>query len=179
MQKIIVITFLMLLAACAQKPITDYDASRDFMSLHHYAWTEAAPVADTEDKLLNNTLNNQRVRQAVDDVLSGQGMQQVDAGKADFLVTYRLVTREKINSNSTGFGFGMFGGVGGLGIGGTVAVTQYEETELFIDMLDPKSSALIWRGSVKYSAKNSSSPDARTEEIRQKVQFILSAFPPH
>jgi len=178
MQKSLAIALLLALTACAQKPVTDYDASRDFMALHHYAWTTTALTVDS-DPVVNNTLNDQRVRQSVDDVLTGQGMQKVDAATADFLITYRLVTKDKINSNSTGVGFGMFGGSGGLGFGGSVAITQYEETELFIDMLDTKSSALIWRGSVKYSTQTSSTPEARLDEIRNKVSLILSAFPPH
>ena len=177
MQKIIIIAFLIALTACVQKPITDYDASRDFMSLHHYAWTQVAPTPDA-DPLANNTLNDQRVHQAVDDILSGQGMQKVDATKADFLIAYRLVTREKINSSSSGLGLGIFGGSGGFGIGGSVAITQYQETELFIDMLDPKSSALIWRGSAKYSTQTSSKPEERMENIRKYVTLILSAYPP-
>jgi len=177
MQRILVIACLIALSACVQKPIIDYDQSRDFMSLHHYAWSDAPLPADA-DPIVNNTLNNQRVRQAVDDVLSGQGMQKVDTAKADFLISYHLVTKEKINSNSTGMGFGMFGGMGGLGLGGSVAITQYEETELFIDMLDPKTSALIWRGSVKYSTQTSSTPDERMEDMRKNVQLILSAYPP-
>jgi len=178
MQKMILVICLIVLTACAQKPVTDYDQSRDFMSLHRYAWTDA-PLPAGVDPLINNTLNNQRVRQAVDDVLTGEGLQKVDASQADFLITYHLVTRDKINSNPSGFGFGMFGGMGGLGLGGAVTITQYEETELFLDMLDPKSSALIWRGSVKYTTSASSTPDARMEDMRQKVQLILSAYPPH
>jgi len=176
MQKIFVLCLLLALSACAQKPITDYDASRNFMALHNYAWTDLPSKG--VDPILNNTLNDQRIRQAVDDVLVWQNMQKVDAAKADFLVTYRLVTRDKINSSSTGMGFGLFGGSGGLGFGGTVAVTQYQETELFIDMLDPKTSALIWRGSVKYASQATLTPDARMEEIRKNVALILSAFPP-
>ena len=177
MQKIIGIVFLIALSACAQKPITDYDASRDFLALHNYAWTEKPTVADA-DPIINNTLNDQRVHQSVDDVLAGRNMTKVDASKADFLIAYRLVTKDKLSSNSTGMGFGLFGGSGGLGIGGTVAVTQYEETELFIDMLDPKTSALIWRGSVKYSTESTSTPGARANEVRKNVELILSAYPP-
>jgi hypothetical protein len=176
MWKIILMACLVILTACVQKPIVDYDQSRDFMALHNYAWVETPPPAT--DAIVNNTLNSQRVHQAVDDVLAGRNMQKVDKAKADFLVTYRMVKKDKINSSSTGMGFGLFGSTGGIGMGGTVDVTQYEETELFIDMLDPKTSALIWRGSVKYSAQDSLTPDARASEIRKKVNFILSAYPP-
>ena len=176
MQKIITIVLLMALSACAQKPIIDYDAGRDFMALHNYAWLDKTPAAD--DPVTNNTLNDQRVRQSVDDYLVGLAMQKVLPANADFLLSYRFVTRDKINSNSTGMGFGLFGSSGGLGLGGTVAITQYEETELFIDMLDPKTLALIWRGSVKYSARSNPTPEQRAEEIRKKVNFILSDFPP-
>lgn len=177
MQKIAVITVLMVLAACAQKPSIDYDASRDFMTLKSYAWLEKSPSAEAFP-ILNNALNDQRVRDSVDNVLNGQNRQKVAVAKADFLVTYRLVMRDKINSNSTGMGFGMFGGMGGLGIGGSVAVTQYQETELFIDMLDPKTSALIWRGSLKYPTRSNATPEERTDEIREKITRILLTFPP-
>lgn len=177
MQKIAVITVLMVLAACVQKPAIDYDASRNFRDMNTYAWLEKSPSADAYP-IINNALNDQRVRESVDEVLAGQNRQKVAVAKADFLLTYRLVIRDKINSNSTGVGFGMFGGYGGLGIGGSVAVTQYQETELFIDMLDPKTSELIWRGSLKYPTRSDLTPDQRAEEIRTKITRILATFPP-
>jgi hypothetical protein len=177
MQKTVAIAFLVVLSACAQKPTTDYDASRDFRSLHKYAWTEAAPAAAT-DTIINNTLNDQRIHGAVDDVLATEKhMQKGDTANADVLVAYRLVTRVKLNSSSAGVGVGMYGPPG-VGLGGTVSVTQYQETELYLDMTDPKTSALIWRGSVKYSTRNDLSPEERAEEIHEKVSAILAEYPP-
>jgi len=150
--------------------------------MNSYTWLEKSPSADVYP-LINNALNDQRVRESVDVVLGGKNRQKVTADKADFLVTYRLVMWDSINPHSS-MGVGLFGGTGcagcsgNLGLGGTIGVSQYQETELFVDMLDPKTSALIWRGSIKYPTRSSLTPDERAEEIRQKIILILSKFPP-
>jgi len=177
MRKIIAITSLAVLAACGHSPITDYDASRNFAAMNRYAWTAPSTALAYGDTIVNDNLSDQRVREAVDTVLAEKDMHKVDAEQADILVAYRLVTRVKLNANSTSVGVGMYGPPG-VGVGSSVTVSEYKETELFVDMTDPKTALLVWRGSVRYSTRADQSPEERKEEIREKVDSILSEFPP-
>lgn len=176
MKKIMTIALLALLSAC-ETATTDYDANRDFSALHHYAWTQATAALAYGDTPINDALYDQRVREAVEAVMAEKGLQKTDAASAEILISYRLVTREKLNANSTRVGVGMYGPPG-VAMGTSVTVSQYKETELFIDMIDAHTAVLVWRGSVEYSTRENQSPEERKEEIYEKVADILAEFPP-
>ena len=177
MRRIMTIALLVLLSAC-ETATTDYDANRDFSALHHYAWTQPTAALAHGDTPINDALYDQRVRESVEAVLAEKGLQKADAASAEIFISYRLVTREKINANSTRVGVGMYGPPG-LAVGSSVTLSTYKETELFIDMTDAQTAALVWRGSVQYSTRENQSPEERKEEIREKVDEILAEFPPN
>lgn len=169
------LVLLALLGACAERPTVDYNGARNFYSLHNYAWASSADQ-QSKDPVLYNALDEQRVHDAVNYELTSRGYKQSDEKSADFLVTYHVTLKQRVQGNSVGMGMGMWGPP--FMLGGEVAITQYEEEELFIDLLDAKTHELIWRGSLRRPVGDRQTPEKRAAEIHKKVSVILGKFPP-
>lgn len=173
-----------LVAGCATNVTQDYDTSVDFSRLKTYDW-QSRPVRPNENPLASNNLVDERVHRAVDAELSKKGYQKVAADRADFMIMYHYDIQDRIDldrsRSSVGVGVGSgsrgtFGGIGiGIGLGGD---RTYEQDTLAIDVIDPKSGKLIWRGVAKQEYAPKSDPQKLTERFNETVKDILAKFPP-
>ena len=68
---------------------------------------------------------------------------------------------------------------GDTGVLVDIDVYQYEEGNLILDFIDPKSKELIWRGSAKAVVGNEKTPEERQKKIEETIQKILEKYPPH
>jgi hypothetical protein len=178
----IAVAALLLAAGCARYHVrTDWQPGTDFSHLGTYAWRdrEHAP----RDPRIDNDLFESRVREAVDDELRAKGFRLVD-GPADFEVAWDAWVQPRSDVTafpSWGFGFGGFrGGPGfwGVGLGSDVYVDQYDEGMLIIDILDPETGRLLWRGTAESRLREDRTPEQRTKRVRDAVHAILERFPP-
>jgi hypothetical protein len=106
-----------------------------------------------KDPVGTNTLWNQRIRDGLQQELAANGFQRVTTGKPDFLVAYYMGTKQRYDTRYINYGFPGFWGRWhrgwGWGLGwGTVDVWKipYTESTLVVDIIDPESNLLIWRG---------------------------------
>jgi hypothetical protein len=167
------------LAGCAaQVAVTaDYDRSANFAALRTYAWRPGAQQG-VSDPRFDNTLLDMRVRAAVDRVLTAKGYQQAaPATTADFLVGYHAVVRQKATFQTINRWYGYR--VGGRGGWPQTYVHDYDEGTLLIDIIDPASMDLLWRGTGTGVVDPQASPEKRERRINEAVNAILSKFPPH
>jgi uncharacterized protein DUF4136 len=157
---------------------TDYDPSADFSGVRSYAWFDERSGVQG-DRADVTSLLDRRVRSAVDAELQRKGLARVDKGAAKIVVTYHLGVETKLDVNTvnTGYGYGRYGRFGGVG-GTTTTVSEYQEGTLLIDMIDPSSKQLIWRGSGQARIRQSSTPEDREKRINEAVKQILADFPP-
>jgi hypothetical protein len=173
---------LSLLTACAINTTQDYDTSFDFSRLRTYTWQPP-----TQRGTNNNTLVDERIRRAVDTELSAKNYQKNDS-TPDFAVTYHYVVQDRLErdgyggpSVGVGVGGGSRGTFGGIGIGipiGGAGDRTYEQDVLTIDVVDPKTGKLIWRGNARQDYNPRLSPQELTERYTETVRAILSKFPP-
>ena len=156
---------------------TDWNPSTDFSKLHTYAWLSDAPLT-TGDPRFDNPLVDQRIRNATAEALVAKGFTPAAKASADFLVAYLITSQQKTDVNTVyeSYGYGL-GGFGGPGYARTY-VTQYELGTLILDVLDPKTKSLVWRGSGSAVLGESRTPEERDERVRAAVQEILAKFPP-
>ncbi|HKX28646.1 MAG TPA: DUF4136 domain-containing protein, partial [Blastocatellia bacterium] len=105
------------------------------------------------DPIGENPIWDERIRRAIEQHLTEAGFQRVVEGAPDFLVSYYLGIKERYDVRYLDYGFpgfwGHWGGWGGWGPGiGTVNVWKipYTESTLVIDIIDPSTNQLIWRG---------------------------------
>lgn len=133
---------------------SDYDKSFNFSNLR--TWDFKVQNRMPRDPVSTNSLWNKRIRQDLEQQLAADGFQKVSDREPNFLVAYYMGTKEKYDTRYVDYGFpahwgpGLrFGGWHGWGPGwGNVDVWQipYTESTLVVDIIDPQTNMLIWRG---------------------------------
>ena len=163
----------MLLSACASTPKTDYDLQFDFTKLKRF---EQLNTVQSDDPL-----SAQRIQQDIYQSLTQKGFEPVD-DMADFHITYAFKTEEKPRDSglSIGLGTGSWGKSGGVSIGTSVGVPLGRDVKqiqtIQIDIIEPQSNRLIWRGTESFEFD--SGGEDKAERTSKTVEKILSAFPP-
>jgi len=164
------------LAGCSQLTVTtDHDRSANFTTLHAYDW-RPGPQQGVNDPRIDSSLIDARVRAAVDRVLTAKGYEKVAPGAtADFFVGYHAVVLRKtsVQTINTWYGYRY----GGWGWPQTYAY-DYDEGTLLIDVIDPATMKLLWRGSGTRIIDVHASAEKRERRINDAVERILAKFPP-
>ncbi|MCK8043850.1 DUF4136 domain-containing protein [Shewanella sp. 1CM18E] len=164
---------LVLLSACSSTPKNDYDLSYDFASLKSFS--QVTPPAN------NDPLSASRIQLAIETALASQGFIKQDTNP-DFNVTYGFKVEDKPKDSgfSIGLGTGSWGSSGGASIGTSVDVPVGSDTAkiqtIQIDIIDPETNKLVWRGSDKFTFDDGG--QAKAEETNATVAKILAQFPP-
>jgi len=111
-----------------------------------------------------------RLTQAVEDELIGRGYVMAEEGTPDFWVNFHIGIAQRIDMANIGYGFQP--GVDPIGSPPTAAVTR---GSIMIDVLDPSTRELMWRGVASGLKTN---PVKAGQRIREAVRGILAEFPP-
>ena len=156
---------------------TDYDPNADFSDVRSYAWLDESSGVEGDRPDVASLLDR-RVRAAVEAEFQRKGIQRVDRSAAKVLVTYHLGVESKLDVDTinTGYGYGPYGRYGG--ISSTTTVREYQEGTLLIDVVEPSSKQLVWRGAGQARIREYSKPEEREQRINQAVKEILEKFPP-
>jgi uncharacterized protein DUF4136 len=176
-----------LLLACATVRVrTDYDDEVDFTRLQTYAWLDP-PLREASrdeggqsgDPFTENTLVDKRVRDEVGAWLATHSYRAAAKGEEpDFLVRYELVS-QPVTRESPVFvtgGFGHYGSGYGAGSGvGYSDSTTYQEGTLILDVIDPATQQIAWRG---WGTSQARDPHMSAERLHESVGAILARFPP-
>ena len=188
------LVLLYLLSACAA-PInisSDYDTKVDFTSLKNYRWHAPNKFNQSSAQYLEDDITDSRIRTNVNKQLENKGFHELANGQVDFLVNYSVTVEDKSSVrsyntyNGYGPGFNYRGGVGSRGSGMSIGystgpdatVTYYKQGTLVIDILDPKTDKLIWRGSANARLPKEQNQQEREAMTREAVSKILERFPP-
>lgn len=175
---------IVLAAACASPQATyDYDEAVDFSRYRRWAWLPMREEQPSGDPLIDNPLTRQRIESAVARSLAAKGYEKSDPAAADFEVGYAVTVEGTLGSSgaSTTFGFGRYGGGSGVGISISspgIPIREQGEGMLIIDVRDPASGKLVWRGSSTRRIGRSGSPEESEQTIDRIVAEILANFPP-
>lgn len=176
---------MVLLTGCSGIRVSqDYAPTTAFDQLQTFAWATATQ-APTGDPRIDNPLRDARIRDAVERVLTAKGFAPAAGAEPTFLIRYQYRLRQKIDasgpSGGIGFGIGSYGRHGGIAIGtGTGgSVSEYDEGSLVIDLLDPATDTLLWRGTGTQRFREYDDPAKTTADIDALVEAILDQFPPN
>jgi hypothetical protein len=172
-------------AGCADKPTyeIDYDQNFSFTQYQGYRWYDD-DHASRESQYRRQNSSDQRVRSAANAELTMRGFREVARGRANFWVNYHVTKRQ--TQKITGQEQGMHGGVGVSNYGKSVSVgyssgpsvKTYEDGTAVFDVIDIRTSKIVWRGVAEGRLKNKMS-SADKQELRVTVLHeLLSAFPP-
>jgi len=174
-RSLVLCAMLSLLAGCStMRSGVDYQREAAFGDLRTFAWRETPPQGPVDPRV-DNTLLGQRVRAAVDRELGAKAYRQASAGEQpDFLVGYHAVLQPKVDVRTIGGWYGY----AGPRMTGTYEY-EYDEGTLLLDVIDPRTKDLLWRGSATAAVYPSDSPEKRERRIDEAVAKILAEFPPH
>lgn len=151
---ILIVTVLSMVVIADTK--SDYDHRYDMTKLK--SWDFKSQRMDTRDHLGDNNLWDRRVRRGLEETLTEKGFTKAHRGDADFLVSYRLGSKEKYETryidNTPYFRYGFhrrhrrWGYGRGLGWDRDITVWRipYTESTLVVDIIDAKTNQLVWRG---------------------------------
>jgi Domain of unknown function (DUF4136) len=147
----------------------------------------AGAISSNNDPMLVNSISNRALRSDLAREFAGLGYVASDSNP-DFCVAYYASTNQKLDVTYWDYGYAWrphwWGGWGhrwGRGWGGdwgiqnAPVVTQYTEGTVIVDVFDPKTKDLLWRGQGVASV----SPDEQQyeQELKKTVEAIVDKFP--
>jgi len=167
---VLMAALLVVAIACGGPSVTvnfDYDTEYDFSNMKRYAYLPIKSVGTVSE------LKIRRFIDAVNNELQSQGY-ALSTEDPDFLVALHSASKDKTNVTDWGYGMGRRGWAGGRDID----VTQYTEGTIFVDIVDPASRQLVWRGTATSAVDDSASPDKQNKQFAQIASRLFSNFPP-
>jgi len=139
-----------------------YYGDTEISDFKTYSWVNTAPQiygATTTDKISTDS----RIRRAVDQDLVSKGYVETENKPVDFMIGYRLNIQEKTKIIPAGQDF--------------TSVDERTRGSLTIDILDPDSKQLIWRGSADAEVYKYSLIGTKTKVLEKAIQDILDSLP--
>lgn len=160
---------------------TDWDPTVDFDALRRFHFVEP-PEREDPNPFADNTLLRKRLRHAIESVLAERGFAAIATrDAADFLVTYDVLLEDRLRvdgiSSSTGVGrvhrrgYGFHTGVS------SATVRPYQESTLILDVMDPTTGDLVWRGWGTGIVRTRDRNRDR-DRLLEGIRAILDEFPP-
>jgi hypothetical protein len=179
--------FSLVLTACSTVNVsTDYDQSADFSALKGFGWLPESAKVEKESAYLNNRIMDVRITKAVNQQLIAQGFAFSSA--PDFYVNYSVTSENKTDirtyDNYSGYGpsWGWGAGYGHRGMSlsahSETRIEEYQQGSLVVDVIDPTSLELIWRGIGSKRLPQSTDAADMDKLVGQIVKSILAKFPP-
>ena len=147
---------LLTLIGCSSVTVsTGTSPSADFAKLHTFAWEPNPQMNGT----LDNSIAGQEIHAAVNQALEAHGFRPAAGAPPDFLVDYRVRTRQESQL-----------------FGGRWDVQQYNYTvgTLMVALVDPKSKLFLWQGNAQGVIDPGGQP---SPEIKTAVQKMFAEFP--
>ena len=147
----------------------------------------AGATSSTNDPMLVNSISNRALRTDLALEFAGLGYVATDSNP-DFRVAYYASTNQKLDITYWDYGYGWrpnwwsgWGRRWGRGWGGDWGIasgpvaTQYTEGTVIVDVFDPKTKDLLWRGQ-GVAAVPDNEPQYE-QELKKTVAAIVDKFP--
>ncbi|HEY7193655.1 MAG TPA: DUF4136 domain-containing protein [Gemmatimonadales bacterium] len=133
-----------------------------------------------EDPMLANSITNRTLRRALLDGFQSRGY-VVNDSTPDFVVAYYAAAKHKLDVTYWDYGYRWrprwWRGWGpGARPWGEPLVTEYTEGTVIIDVLEPRTNELLWRG--RGVAVVSDDVQEYLTHLEKTVTAILAEFPP-
>ncbi len=180
LSKLMVVPMVLLLGACSTTytPETDKSSTYDFASVKSYH-----VIGDQQLKNpMFSDIDRNRLETAIDDQMKQRGKLEVEQSKADILVSYFIVTKDKVkvNTSSSGgyYGHGCYRCGYGYGVGVThVSTRDYVEGTLVVDIIDNDSQQSVYRSVLTKPIKSFDTAQEREQAINKMVSDMIKPLP--
>jgi hypothetical protein len=137
---------------------------------------KANAVSDNNDPMLSNSISNQALRQDLTMDFQAKGYTLTNDSPS-FAVAYYASAQQKLDVTNWDYGY-QYWGYHRFWRGydqPVETVQQYTQGTVVVDVIDPTTKELLWRGQGK--ADVSQDPAAYTAELAKTVQAIVAKFP--
>jgi len=191
--KLILLLMTVIISGCSSLNLTtDYDETINFTQLKTYAWHEANEHNESSNHYLKvNHIMDQRIRSLIAQEFKNKGLTK-SSTTPDFFVNYTIVVEDRTDiqtyNNYNGYypgfrygtGFGTYGRHMSMSysLGSNTQVTYYQQGTLIIDVINPKTDQLMWRGVADGRLPKNSNKQEQDQLIQKYITKILSSFPP-
>lgn len=173
----VIVAALFLAAGCAPslRVRTDFDRAVDFRQYRTFALAESRQLS-SEAQPSENTLVTDRIDRALKAQLTVKGLSPApDGGSADLEVRYVAAAENKQELESAWDGPYVTPYYGRYGYpGDDLWVREFREGTLVIDLVDARTSKLVWRASIVSEGEGFNTPAF----IRKAIARAFERFPP-
>jgi hypothetical protein len=163
--KILLLCLLAAVAASAQKITIEFDAAADFTKFKTFAIRDGQ--LNSKNPALNSELTKKRIDADIERALTARGLVKVESGPSDLNVRYRFGSARKVELETYPAGW--------RGYGTRVVRVPYTEGTLVIDLRDPSTRSLVWRG-IAREEKND--PYKIEQKLDDMVRKAVEKYPP-
>jgi hypothetical protein len=150
---------------------TDYAPGTDFSAYKTFTLKQGAPP--------KNQIAVERLVNALSATLESKGLKRVPEG-GDLSVYTHFKTGKETQINTTGYGYGGWGGWRWGGYGGmqTTTVSEIPTGTLVVDIVDETKDVAVWRGIAKDQVSTSLTPEEREKKVNEVLAELFKGFPP-
>jgi len=134
-------------------------------------------MGDSRGGMSDDQLISQDIKRAVDEQLAQKGLTRVEKN-GDLQIAYHAAIREEkgIDLNGMGWGGRGFGGLWDGSISGQTSTIPIGT--LVIDVYDPATKQLIWRGQASKSIDLKKDPDKNFKNLEKAMTKLFKNYPP-
>lgn len=189
MQLLLLGVYFLLISGCAPsvEVTTDYDQSTNFNQYQTFSFYQDQPAAPREASASLHTSLDLYLRNAIRQTLTKQGL-RFDTASPDLKVAYDVAVNTETEANqeqsdAPGFGHGYsywYGYHYDYGFNRFPVtyrkISQYKEGTVMVDLIDPDTNELVWRGIGEAAIDMKGGIDQ--ERIDKIVSNILKEYPP-
>jgi hypothetical protein len=151
-------------SALAQKVTTEFDEATDFSKYKTFAIRGGE--LNSKNPALNSELVKKRIEADIERDLTARGL-DMSSGRADLNVRYRFGSARKTEVERYPAGW--------RGWGTRVRRVPYAEGTLVIDLRDPKTKSLVWRGIASEEKSDASKIEGKLDDMVKKA---VEKYPP-
>ena len=164
---------LVLVTGCASMNVNSYvERGYDLNRFHTYAWSPAPAAATGDPRLDSNPFFDEQVRAEVEVQLARRGFERT-ARLPDLLVHYHASMTQRIEARDLDEQYGSCEK-------GHCRADVYDTGTVLIDLVDPHTNKVIWRGWAEGAMDGAVDNQAWMEaKISQAVTRIFERMPHH
>ena len=149
-------------------PDADFSGRTTFRLMRAPKQRGSAQLSST-DPMLENSITYRGVRAELRKALESKGYQYSE-DNASMDVAYYATAQQKLDVRTWDYGYGWR-----RFWGGRTEVDEYEEGSVVVDVVDPSTHELLWRGQGR--AVVSTDPDEYARQLAKAADAIIAKFP--
>ena len=164
MIKLSVLVFLGAASAWAQKITVEFDQAADFSRYRTFAIRDGQ--LNSKNPALNSELVKKRIESDIMRDLTARGL-ELTTGRSDLNVRYHVGSVRKAELETYPAGW--------RGFGTRVVRVPYTEGTLVIDLRDPSTRSLVWRGIASEEKSDGTKIEGKLDDMVRKA---IEKYPP-